>query len=599
MKVSDYIVSFFEKFGIKDVFMISGGLAMHLNDSFGKSKKIRYYCNFHEQASAMAAEGYARYNNNLAVCVVTGGPGGSNCVTGVVGQWQDSVPVLYLSGQVKQELLCEKGMRQLGEQELSIIPIISSITKYAVQITDPKTIRYHLEKAVYLALSGRPGPVWLDIPLDIQAAEINEKEIVGYEREAVLSDSKADIEEKIKKSIEYLKESKRPVILVGRGARIANALDAVHRISRKYTIPVLPAWCSNDTVYKTFPNYFGNPGLTCDRAANFIIQNADVVLSLGSRLNLKTVSFNYKTFAREAILIAVDIDKYELSKKTIHPDIAIWANVKDVVDPLEKYMHGFAANKWYPWKETCRQWKKRYDKHLPAYQKKGNVYVNPYHFVSAFSEESKNIKSIVSCNSVAAVSSLLMIDLWKGQRFIINSGCGAMGYDLPAAIGVTIASGRKDTALFVGDGSIMFNIQELQTIAYYKLPIKIFIFNNKGYLSIRNTQKTFFGGHIVAADKNSGVACPDFKKIAKAFALPYFEIRNHKKMNAAIRNILQKKGPVICDLHMSYDLELIPRVVSKMFSDGKMYSLPMEDLYPFLDREEFRKNMLIKPILYE
>lgn len=602
MKISDYIVKFLEKKGVSDVFMISGGLAMHLNDSFGRSQKIKYYCNFHEQAAAIAAEGYAKVTGKIAVCVVTAGPGSSNTITGVVGQWQDSVPALYISGQVRTEILApeDSKLRQYGEQELNIVEMVKPITKYAISIKDPLTIRYHLEKAIYLATSGRPGPVWIEIPLDIQASVVDEKKLKGFNPSEIVRVKNPQVLKKnVKKTIELIKKSKRPVILAGSGIRVAGAYNDFLKLVELFQIPVLTASCANDLMYATNPFYFGNPGLIGGRAANFIIQNSDLVIGIGARFNFKTISFNYKAFAREAKVVAVDIDKNELNKKSINPKLKINADAKDFIKELLNERKIEKLPEWNWWVDKCRSWLKTFDKNLPQYEKDGDKFVNPYYFMRALSTSFKEGDIVVTCNGITALTTFLMADLKKNQRLIANIGCGGLGYDLPAAIGACIGSGKKEVTLTVGDGSLQFNIQELQTVVNYNLPIKIFVYDNKGYLSIRTTQKGFFNGHFVASDEKTGVICPDMEKIAKAYGIPFVSIKNHIELKQKIKKVYSIKGPVICSLNMAEMIEIIPKMGSEILPDGKMVSKPMEDMYPYLSREEFNNNMIIKPLSYE
>jgi len=601
MKLSDYIVKFLEDKGIKDVFMISGGLAMHLNDSFGKSKKINYYCNFHEQASAIAAEGYSKVSGKLGVCIVTAGPGASNTVTGVVGQWQDSIPALYISGQVRTEISSEgTNVRQLGEQELNIIPIVSSITKYAVTIKDPSTIRYHLEKAIYLAMSGRPGPVWIEVPLDIQASQINEKKLKKFDKKNIeIKKNFNTLKKLVDSSIELIKKSKRPVILAGNGIRIAGAYKEFLKMVDILGIPVLTASCANDLMYADHKLYFGNPGLIGDRAANLIIQNSDLVLGIGSRFNFKTISFNYKAFAREAKIIVVDIDKEELSKKSIKPNLKIEADAKDFIQEFTIQIKNNKLPAFDWWLDYCRKRIKKFPKLIEEYKKDGNKFVNPYFFMNKLSKLFKEKDIVVTCNGITALTTFLMADLKKDQRLIANIGCGGLGYDLPAAIGACIANDKKAVSLTVGDGSIQFNIQELQTIVTYKLPIKIFVYENKGYLSIKNTQKGFFGGNFVASGGKTGVICPDMMKIAKAYGIPAVKIRNHQELESKLEKIYKARGPIICVLNMAEFIEIMPKTGSRTLSSGQMVSRPMEDMYPYLSEDELKKNMIIEPVLYK
>jgi len=601
MKLSDYIVKELEHYGIDTAFLISGGLAMHIDDSFGQSKKITTYTNFHEQASAMAAEGYAKVTGIPAVVVVTGGPGGSNTITGIVGQWQDSVPAIYIVGQVRTELIApSKQLRQYGEQELHLVPLVSSITKYAVEITDPATIKYHLQKALWEATTGRPGPVVLEIPLDIQAAEITPDALPSFKAPVHL-DYKDD--KKLNKAIDQmltlLKKAKRPVLIAGSGIRIAQSHPSFMKLVKALQIPVVTASCANDNMYADHPLYFGNPGLIGDRASNFVIQNADFVLSIGARLNFKTISFNYKAFAREAELVVVDIDPAELQKKSISPVLKIHADAKDFITQTLLSLKKVHLPDVQPWVNQCNHWKEKFPRLLPEYEQCGKTHVNSYYFVHTLSKHFNEGDIVVSCNGVTALATFLMADLKKNQRLIANIGCGSMGYDLPAAIGACIGNKKRPVILTVGDGSIQFNIQELQTIITYNLPIKIFLFDNKGYMSIRNTQRGYFKNRFTASDNTTGVICPDMTKIARAYGIKTVKIANHRQLRSGIRKTLSMEGPVLCVLNIPETIDIIPKTGSFILPDGSMVSRPMEDLFPYLEREDFEKEMIIKPVTYE
>lgn len=594
IKVSDYIVQRLVEFGIKDVFMISGGGAMHLNDSVGRNENIRYICNHHEQASAIAAEGYARASGKMAVVIVTSGPGGTNTMTGVIGQWLDSIPVLYISGQVKQETTIascpEIPLRQLGDQEINIIDIVRHVTKFAATVTNPLETRCLLDKAIYVATTGRPGPVWLDVPLDVQSATVNKKEMQPYNPK---EESKGSNKLKpiIKETIELLKSARRPVILAGHGIRVSGASDMFYDLVPKLGIPVLTSFNGFDLMDTENPLYMGRIGTIGNRSGNFVLQNCDLLLSLGSRNNIRQTGFNWDLFARKAKKIIVDIDKAELDKPTVKPDLAINEDVNKFINELAETSRNTVFPDWTEWIEWCRERKLKYPPVSPDLHNKRNT-INPYCFVNTLTKALGKDALVVAGNGTACVCLFQAGVVKKGQRYFWNSGCASMGYDLPAAIGASFARGKSEVICLAGDGSLQMNIQELQTLVHHKLPIKIFVLNNDGYASIRQTQDSFFGGKRVACNKESGVSFPDMSKIAAAYGI-YFEIiENNDDMQAKIENILARKGPVICEVRLVQGYIFVPKSSSERKPDGRMVSKPLEDMYPFLDRDEFDDNML-------
>lgn len=598
MKLSDFIFSYIKDLGVKDIFMISGGGSMHLVDSVGKMEGLNYICNHHEQASAMAAEAYARVTGKFGVCSVTTGPGGTNTITGVLGAWQDSVPVLFISGQVKRDNMTgNSNVRELGVQEVDIVSIVKSITKYAVTVEDPKMIKYHLEKAIFLAMHGRKGPVWLDIPLDVQSSIIDEKQLEGYihETDKYFESTDADISKEIKKVVELIKKAKRPVILAGHGIELSGSRDVFLEIATLLGIPVVTTMSATDIIYTDHKLFVGRPGIFGDRSGNFSVQNSDLLISIGARMHLWTIGYDYKTFAREATKIVVDIDKHELKKHTIQPDLAICSDAKNFLLELKKEIINRKLPNFYNWVEVCNRWKKKYPVVLPEYEVERD-YVNSYYFTKVLSDLMKDDETIFTGNGTAFTGTIQSIHIKKGQRFHCNVGCASMGYGLPASIGACIAKNKKRIVLITGDGSIMMNLQELQTIRHHNLPIKIFLLNNEGYLAIKNTQDSFFGKPFVATNKESGVSFPDFKRIAKAFDLQHRNIINHDSIEIKIKEVLDMEGPVLCEIHMSPDQKLYPKVTSEKKDDGRLISKPLEDMYPFLEREEFKSNMFIKPI---
>jgi len=597
IKVSDYLSKKLVQNGINNVFMITGGGAMHLNDSIGKNPELETIYNHHEQASAIAAESYARLTGNIAAVCVTTGPGGTNAITGVLGGWLDSIPMLIISGQVRYDTTVHSTglkLRQLGDQEFDITQCVSTMTKYAVMVTDALDIAYHLEKAIYLAKAGRPGPCWIDIPMNIQGSMVDEETLRHY-------DPTEDIEtipprfnaESANKIIQRIMKAERPVLMVGTGIRISGAHEEFLKLVELLNIPVVTAWNAHDCIHDDHRLYFGRPGTVGDRAGNFIVQNADLLLVLGCRLNIRQISYNFESFARNAYKIIVDIDPVELQKPTIKPDMPVCADVTDLITKMIEELSPKALIPKNDWLEWCRVRKERYPVVLKEYWER-NEPVNPYCFFDALSKELEEGQIVVSANGSACVCSFQAMKIKKGQRLYTNSGCASMGYDLPAAIGASIGSGRKKVVCLAGDGSIQMNLQELQTIVHYKLPIKIFVLNNQGYHSIRQTQNNFFGTPLVGCDSNSGVSFPDVKKIAYAYGISFIRCCNHGNIQDNIRHVLECEGPSICEVILATEQQFAPKLASRRLPDGSMVSSPLEDLYPFLEREELNENMIIK-----
>lgn len=586
IKVSDYIAKRLkEVYEIKHVFMISGGGAMHLNDSFGKY--IPYICNHHEQASAIAAEGYARINQKLAVVNVTTGPGGINCLNGVFGQWTDSVPVLYISGQVKYSTsmasCLEVPLRQLGDQETDIISLVKPITKYAAMVTDAKEIKYHLDKAIYEAITGRFGPVWLDIPMNIQSAMVDEAELVEF-----VAPEPVEYDLKIDEVIEKLKSAKSPVIIAGHGVRLSGQEKTLLGLLRKLDIPVLKTFNGADVLPDLHPNYIGRLGTMGHRVGNFALQNADLILCLGTRNNIRQVSYNYENFAKKAYKIVVDIDSAELEKPTVVPDLKIHADLAEFLPELLIRVPEIKVPDWLKW---CKNLKEKYsfDK-TPEYQQITDK-INPYYFTHILTGVMQKDDILVTANGTASVTGFQSGQAKEKQRLLWNSGDASMGYDLPAAIGACIAAEGRNTICLAGDGSIMMNLQELQTILHHNLPIKIFVLNNDGYISIKQTQKNFFDGRMTACGEKSGVSVPDFVKIASAFGLKAAKIEKPDNLEEQIKKVLSMDDAVLCEVVLDTDYIFAPKLSARKLEDGTMVSPSLEDMFPFLSEEELKENM--------
>lgn len=596
IKLTDYIVKRLEAEGVKHLFMISGGGAMHLVDSVGRSKKIKYICPHHEQAAAIAAEGYARTSGKMGVVVVTSGPGGTNTLTGVIGQWLDSVPCLYLSGQVKFETTIASvpklKLRQLGDQEINIVDIVKPVTKYAVMVRDPMTIRYHLERAIYLATHGRPGPVWLDIPLNVQSAMIDEKKLKAYDpRQDKIKLGPSKVGEVIK----LLKKSKRPVLLIGQGVRLAGAEKELRRLVSYLNIPVLTAICAHDLIESDHPLFFGRPGICGDRTGNFVLQNCDLLIAIGARLGIRQIGYGYDQLAREARRIMVDIDRSELEKPTLKFDLRVQADAKMfIVEMLERARQEVGGDRsaWLAWcRKAARSLPTLFDDNPDNPR-----YVNSYRFADQLFRQLKNGDQVVTGNGTAYTSTFQAMRIKKGVRVIANQGCASMGYDLPAAIGSCLARKKRPVVLITGDGSLQMNLQELQTAVANQLPLKIFVLNNNGYLAIRMTQDAYFNGRHYAAGPEGGVTLPAISRIACAYGIKAVRISNHKELRTKIARVLSAKGPVLCEIMMDPKQTLFPKVSSAVDKTGKLISKPLEDMYPFVERKLFNDLMIVRPV---
>lgn len=601
IKLSDYVVGFVASQGVKHVFLVTGGGAMHLNASLAQCKAIEPICNSHEQAAAMAAENYAKASNHLGVAMVTTGPGGTNAITGLAGAWLDSTPVLFLSGQVKRpdRMFAPDGtplgMRQLGVQEVDIVSIVKPLTKYAVTILDPSSIRYHLEKAVYLALHGRPGPVWIDIPLDVQAAPIDEGKLPGFEAPKPAG-SPPELVEKVGETIEALNRSERPLILIGNGVRLARAEEELRRLFARLQIPVEATWCAADIISSEDPLFVGRPGSLASRGANFALQNSDFLLSVGARLDFAITGYAPDKFARAAHKVMVDIDPAEIRKLAPHIRTGICADAGDFLREMLRQAGSVHPKDGKCWKQRCAVWKTRYPVVLDEHRKpEGRVSI--FNLAEVIGQETTPEDLMICGNSGSGIEIFLFACPTRtGQRIFHTAGLGAMGCALPNSIGVCIAGDRKRTICVDGDGGFMFNIQELATVRHHNLPIKFFILNNDGYASIRASQANFFGTPLVGCDKGTGLSIPDLRKVATAFGLGAARITGQENLREEVRRVLEMPGPVVCDVQVIPDEVRGPRLSSMQKPDGSLVSKPLEDLWPFLPREEFLANMIIPPL---
>lgn len=599
IKLSDYVIQRLAQ-EVQHIFMLAGGGCMHLVDSVGRCKGIEFICNLHEQACAIAADAYAQYTNRLGVALVTTGPGGTNTITGVSGAWLDSIPCLFISGQVKRADLADgKGVRQMGFQEIPIVRLVGPITKYAVLVMEPESIRYHLEKALFLARSGRPGPVWIDIPLDVQAAEVDETTMVGFDpaREGLLPVTANNcLPEQVRQVIGLLKRAERPVILAGNGIRLADGLAEFDEVLRLLQIPVLTTWKAIDFLAEDDPFYVGRPGAIGQRGANFALQNADFLLSIGARLDHGQTGYNHPNFARGAEKVLVDIDTAEIDKMVMPVREKVAADARCFLLELLPHCGKVNAGRYEPWLRRCKEWQRQYPLLVLENWKRTDA-VDLYVLVELLSQAMTSDDLLIPGSS-GQCSELTMqaFKVKRGQRIFNTQGLGPMGFGLPAAIGGCVASGGKRTVCLDGDGGVQMNIQELETLHRLKLPVKLFILNNQGYGSIRGSQNNYFKGQYVASDDSSGLTLPDMCKVASAYGLQTCRVSGHEGLPEKIREILEAPGPFVCDVVVPKDQATSPKLSSFQRNDGSMGSKPLEDLWPFLDREEFRRNMIISPL---
>ena len=592
IKVSNYIAQFLVEHGITDCFMVTGGGAMHLDDAIGHQQGIRCTFNHHEQACAIAAEGYTRMTGRLAAVCVTSGPGGTNTITGVMGGWLDSIPMFVISGQVKRETTTwavpELNLRQLGDQEFTIIDSVRNMTKYACMVTNPQEIAYHLEKALFLSANGRGGPVWLDIPLDVQGARVKTEKLLHFDaaqefvwRTPPVKQSQVEI------VLEKLRTAKAPLVLAGTGVDLGGARQELLSFLEKYQIPVVTAWNANDTVAYDNPYYVCMPGTVGIRSGNFAVQNCDLLLSLGCRMNIRMIGYNHHDFAKNAFKIVVDLDGRELMKPTVQPDLPIHADVKEFLSVMNSHKE-VPAGRHKAWLEWCKTLLKQYPAVKPEYFGRAEQ-INPYVFIEKLFEQLREDDRIICGNGAACVITFQAAKIKQGQRMFTNSGCAAMGYGFPAALGVAVSDNSRRTVCIDGDGSIMMNLQELATVAYNKLNLKLFILNNNGYLSIRQTQRNLFQPPFIGIDSQSGIGFPNIEKLADAFGVGYYRIEKENTASSIAASVLESDGPCICEVIEDPNQNFEPKSSSKVLPDGRIVSPSMDDMAPFLSREEYEE----------
>ncbi len=599
-RVADFIAASLSAKGLGDVFMVTGGGAMHLNDAFGRNRDLRVICLHHEQACAMAAEAYARLGGRPAILNVTTGPGGINALNGVFGAYTDSIPIVVVSGQVRRETIAGNfapGLRQLGDQEVDIVRMVSGITKYAVTVQDPARIAWELDKACWMAVNGRPGPVWVDVPIDIQGAYVEPEALARFEPPAIVAEgllAGEALKGVARQVVERLAASKRPCVMPGTGVRIAGCAKRFLAIAERLQAPVATAFNAHDLIANDHPLYVGRPGTVGDRSGNFAVQNADFLLVLGCRLNIRQISYNWGSFARAAFKVMVDADPAEIAKPTLTIDLPVAAELGDFLDALNEALAGYApppAHAGYlAW---CHERQERYPVVLPEYWRVPAP-VNPYCFASALFEHLDTDDVVVTGDGTACVVTFQAADIKQGQRLFSNSGSASMGYDVPAAIGAWWARPNARRVICIaGDGSLMMNLQELQSIVGQKLPVKLFVLNNNGYHSIRQTQQNYFPDNEVGCGPESGVTFPDFQKLGAALGFTVSRIAAHAGMGEAIAAALATPGPTLTEVMLDKAQAFSPKLSSRRLEDGTMVTSALEDLAPFLSREEMAQNMLI------
>tara|TARA_Y100000310_G_scaffold195674_1_gene195679 strand:- start:6045 stop:7841 length:1797 start_codon:yes stop_codon:yes gene_type:complete len=590
IKLSDYVMTFLEQKGIDDIFMLSGGGCIHLVDSVGSSN-LNYICSLHEQAAAISAEAYAQYTNKPSALLVTTGPGGTNALTGVASAWLDSIPMFVLSGQVsRKDMKLDRGVRQIGFQELDLVKMVESITKYATTVMDASDIRYAMEKAWYETSTGRRGPVWVDIPLDVQSTYIDPENLRGFTPPEA-PNRKEELKKKISQVFDLINNSQRPIFLAGNGIRAANAEKAFDKLIKKLQIPVLTTWKGMDFLDEEDPLFVGRPGIAGQRGANFSQQNSDLFISIGARLDLGQTAFNHTNFARAAKKVICDIDPAEINKMEFDIDCRLDFDAGEVIEEMLRQSTDF--NKSFDdWIGTCKEWQERYPVVTDEHWNQPDC-VNNYALVDVLSQYlTSDDLFVLGSSGASSEVTCQAFKVKKGIRIFNSQSLGSMGFGIPASIGGCVASKNRHTICIDGDGGFVLNIQELETLRRLNLPIKYFILNNNGYTSIRNTQNKHFEQQV-ASGESSGVTLPDFEKVVKSYGLQYRKISDHSNIHQEVEDIMNSEGPIICEIQMLDVHITAPRTSTYKKKNGEFASAPMEDLWPFLPREEFEENMII------
>ena len=590
IKLSDYIIQFLVEHGVKDIFLASGGGIMHLLDSIGRNPRIQYYCNYHEQASAVAAEGYARMTGRIGACMGTTGPGAVNLLSGVVASWVDSVPLLAISGQVRSDLIADYShVRQVGPQEGNAVAMSKPVTKYSASIREPRCIRYHMERALYEATTGRPGPVWIEVPVDIQGVQVDEQELSAFRAPEPAEAHTSDVASAARAILDGLEAAKRPVIIPGNGIHYSGSRELLRRFVEQVNVPVLLPFTSKDLFEEDHPLQFGVFGGTGQRRANFAVQNCDYLLALAAGLNVQKIGFNIAGFAPKARKVVIDIDAGQLTHQMLKPSLGIQLEIHGLLTELLSQLQDRKLNVKARWLDACNRWKQRYPIMTEDYYKDIN-HVNTYMFMDRLSDKLAPEDAVVTGNGIDVVSYYQAFRTKIGQR-TITTGWGSMGWDLPNAIGACIGNNKRPTICVTGDGSLQWNIQEMLTARHYDLPIKLFVFNNRGYTCIRSTQANLFEGRFVGADRRSGVSNPDFRLMAEAYGWNYLALAKPQEISEKIDTALRLSGPTLCEVNVAAEQGVSPKASAFRREDGTLDSRPLEDMAPFLPREEVYENM--------
>jgi len=590
MKLSDIVMDFLVERGVRDIFLVAGGGIMHLVDAVGRHPTLRYTCNYHEQACAIAAEAYARVTGNAGACLVTTGPGATNALSSLPGAWFDSIPVIVISGQVRVPLIADYSrVRQNGPQEVNIIPMAAPVTKFARTIRDPHTINDELRHAFELATSGRPGPVWIDIPLDVQAADVEKREPsspTDASRRVISNELRAAVS----KTVGLLARARRPMLIAGLGIRLAHAQDELRMLLDRVRLPVLLPITGMDLVTEEYPHLMGGFGPIGRRAANFALQNSDLLISIGASLSIASTGFNTAGFAPRAKKVVVNVDGGEIARSSLPIDVPVIDDAGSFLEELNRQLQSVELPSLQRWNQACDDWKAAYPPGPPPESLTGE-FINTYVLAEELSRQMTEGEIIVTGISLDVCSIYQSFHVKRGQRVLINANYGAMGWDLPAAVGACVAAEGKRVVLLTGDGSIQFNIQELQTVSTNGLNLRIFVLNNDGYESIRSTQTNYFESRFVGSDFKSGIGNPDFEKLAAAYGLGYSRLDDPATLAEGVRSALEHNGPLLCEVRVSPTQPRTPRVSSFRREDGTLESRPIEDMFPFLPREEIHRNM--------
>ena len=588
MKISDYVIKFIAGLGVDKVFCVTGGGAMHLNNSLGSSEDVEGVFMLHEQGASVAAESYARIREGYGVCLVTSGPGATNAITGLCGAYMDSIPVIFISGQAKRaDLVGDQQIRQFGIQEVDIISMVKPYSKYAVRIMDETKIRYELEKAAHIAVSGRPGAVWIDIPLDIQATDVNVEKLESF---IPNEESYKPSDNDITSVIEKLSTAKRPALVLGNGVRLAHAYDKANELIDLLKIPSFVSWNGVDLISDENPYYFGRPNIVGHRSANLILQNADFVLSIGTRLSLLNTGYNFEGYLKNAFHVMVDIDEAEMNKKSLHPQMKIQADAGEFIKGLLSRKEELVGCDRTAWLDHCNDMKAKYPIEIPE-QRPRDGYVSLYKLFDCISNEMKSDDVYQFTSSGTSVDiGMKVLRFKRGQRAFLNKSMAAMGYDIPACVGSCVGSGRRVICV-TGDGSFAMNMQELEVIKRLNLPVKIFVADNSGYSMIWHSQSGNFKGHLTGCTVDSGLSLPDMKKIAEAFGIYSLEITDKDDLAGQVKQVFEYDGPVICVVKTDIMQKVLPKQSNFMNEKGQMESRPLQDMFPLLDREELKSCM--------